>query len=619
MKKEMSVGIIAIIGICLVLSGCIKAGNTTAQTSVVTSELPTTLDLDPNKDKIKYITSATGFSGGDGSEENPYQITRIEELQYLSAMCDYYDGDYNERLWEKNYVLMNDLELNDTSDYEKWGKDYYPEYSWKPINRFDGTFDGQGHTISGLYCNVQYRAGSEVRDEHRYQYIGLFAGPDGVIKNVAVKDSCFIGNNAWAVGGIVGSLQSGRIENCSNYAYIYGNKCLDGVGGVVGNANCCEVIDCNNYGIVDSEDNSNVGGVVGCGCGLTMKSCHNYGTLVLADKNYAVGGILGNASTIGDEKNPMVIHISDCENHSSIEGKAESAFIGGIVGCFHTLTPNCVVENCKNEASLNITGTHNMVGGCFGRLYVADSGVTNGGLQVINCTNSADLVSDGDASGIAGIFGNAFAESEAVLSIKNCINSGNISAKNGSTAAGIVDDFMNGLSGGSQTLEKCVNNGKIDSSGGAGGIVNLCKINSNEKQPCTVQILECVNNGEVHGRGWGNGGIIGTAWFIGDEGADNFLLDGCENKGTVYAYYDGAILTLGGIVGDLDYSTEEKKSKSQYVISNNKSGADVTLVAPGFKENDINAYIGKTYGRDHTDGMVEINNNVENGKSVLQN
>lgn len=71
-------------------------------------------------------------------------------------------------------------------------------------SRYVGTFDGQNHTISGLYVNTT-SSGS-----------GLFGGLDssGTVKNVTIVNACF--NGAGRIGSIVGNNTGGCIENCSN-------------------------------------------------------------------------------------------------------------------------------------------------------------------------------------------------------------------------------------------------------------------------------------------------------------------------------------------------------------------------------------------------------------------
>lgn len=75
---------------------------------------------------------------------------------------------------------------------------------WTPINSYSGTFDGQGHTISGLYFN-----------ESSTNNVGLFGVNNGTVQNVGVINSYFMGQNN--VGGICGINNTACIiTNCYN-------------------------------------------------------------------------------------------------------------------------------------------------------------------------------------------------------------------------------------------------------------------------------------------------------------------------------------------------------------------------------------------------------------------
>ena len=123
-------------------------------------------------------------SVGDGSIENPYQISNADELYWFAALVI---GDKsvsgitiaNPKSCAK---LMNDITVNegvlDASGNLNSGK---PFIEWTPIGNqmpYSGTFDGQGHTVSGLYL-----------DNTGTAYVGLFGSNCGTIQNVGVVDS----------------------------------------------------------------------------------------------------------------------------------------------------------------------------------------------------------------------------------------------------------------------------------------------------------------------------------------------------------------------------------------------------------------------------------------------
>ena len=180
----------------------------------------------------------------------------------------------------KTIKLGNDIQLNNTSDWENWAT-ASPDHSWTPIGFWDGTsypfsgtFDGQGYTVSGIYILGD-------------QYQGLFGLVlDGTIKNLTVAESYIYGNIA--VGGVVGS-NAGLVLNCSNSGTVIGSGTSYLVGGIVGENYGGQVLNCSNSGTVDGT--SNVGGVVGCNNRGQVSNCSNSGKV---DGTSNVGGVVGN-------------------------------------------------------------------------------------------------------------------------------------------------------------------------------------------------------------------------------------------------------------------------------------------------------------------------------------
>ncbi|MEH2874106.1 hypothetical protein V7U50_21675 [Segatella copri] len=157
---------------------------------------------------------------------------------------------------------------------------------WKPIGTYSydavytGTFDGQGHTISGLYFNHPDAS-----------YVGLFGyiRANGKISNVGVSDSYFKFRMKGG-GGVCGKNdKDGVLQNCSNSSTVIGKNQYSRTGGVCGD-NSGTVRDCKNTGSVSGENF--VGGVCGINLG-TIKSCYNTGSVHGTD--IYVGGVCGNS------------------------------------------------------------------------------------------------------------------------------------------------------------------------------------------------------------------------------------------------------------------------------------------------------------------------------------
>ena len=145
----------------------------------------------------------------------------------------------------KTIVLDNDIFLNDTIDWKLWGNHCYA-VPWTPIGQnipqsgmdisFKGTFDGQGHVVYGLYCEMGTTVGGYT--DHNDSQFGLFACLNGgTVRNVSVEASVIdlrkhddaplpyeaagsattqkgisiYGNRA---GMLIGKLQRGTVEQC---------------------------------------------------------------------------------------------------------------------------------------------------------------------------------------------------------------------------------------------------------------------------------------------------------------------------------------------------------------------------------------------------------------------
>ena len=206
-----------------------------------------------------------------------FEISTAEQLAGLAKLVNN-GNDFS----YKTVRLTADIVLNDTSDWENW-ESSAPANTWTPIgnsdNYFRGTFDGQGHTVSGIYINSA-NIGQ-----------GLFGYKMGTIKNVGVTKSYITGG--YLVGGVCGS-NGGTISNCYNTGTVSGN---DYVGGVCGDNYYGTISNCYNTGTVSGNDR--VGGV--CGWNYyngTISNCYNTGTVSGNDR---VGGVCGsNGGSISD-------------------------------------------------------------------------------------------------------------------------------------------------------------------------------------------------------------------------------------------------------------------------------------------------------------------------------
>ena len=133
--------------------------------------------------------------------------------------------------------LGANIELNNTEKWQQWNETTEGLNMWEPIgsypNRFNGTFDGKGYTVGGIY----------VRDGNGA--VGLFGylGSDGTIWNVGVVKSYIHGDEEAHNGGIAGS-NDGKIYSCYNTGDVMdrGNTTIGGIVGELfeegSNTNC---------------------------------------------------------------------------------------------------------------------------------------------------------------------------------------------------------------------------------------------------------------------------------------------------------------------------------------------------------------------------------------------
>ncbi|MDK2051933.1 GLUG motif-containing protein, partial [Aliarcobacter butzleri] len=221
---------------------------------------------------LKNVTklSNTLFEDGFGTSANPYKITNWTQLQNIN----------NSNILTKNYYfnLLNNLSSS-TSDYTNLASNTANGgLGWNPIgdytNKFAGTFDGLGFTISNLYIN------SPSQD-----YVGLFGYTNNAtIKNIGLKDVDIIGNID--IGGLVGYNYYGTISN----SYATGN--VSGqfyTGGLVGENDNGTISDSYATGTVIGGDN--LGGLVGYNIG-TISNSYASGTVI---GNLNVGGLIGSS------------------------------------------------------------------------------------------------------------------------------------------------------------------------------------------------------------------------------------------------------------------------------------------------------------------------------------
>ena len=272
--------------------------------------------------------AAPSFDSGSGTKEDPYIIASGGQLAYLANLVN----DGNSYYAACHYKLGADIVLNDTEDFSQWVQKA-PENEWTPIgysadddthSYFTGTFDGDNHTISGMY----------IAEENNYS--GLFGVVrNGCIKNLCIKEAYVQGNSY--VGGIAGyfsadTTEISGFENCSFSGVVKAKE--NNAGGVAGyfradgDGNTPIISQCCVFGSVSAE-NGYAGGITGVGEAATGNSkiinCFNAAT-VTAAKN--AGGITGN-SRCADGNSSIEL----CYNAGNITATENAGGISGYISC----------------------------------------------------------------------------------------------------------------------------------------------------------------------------------------------------------------------------------------------------------------------------------------------
>jgi hypothetical protein len=191
----------------------------------------------------------------DGSsEEKAYIITTTEGLDLLAKQVNGTDGYTNNTFKGKFFKLGADIAYStsnlaeDESNYTPIGTHVLKNNHWQ-LMMFRGTFDGAGHTISGIRI---YKIG----DTKGNQYLGLFGNNEGIVKNVTTSDAVISGHSV--VGGIAGENQ-GLICGCTSAATVKGRYDVGGVAGY----NSSTIENCLAIGATITATNNRGGAIVG--------------------------------------------------------------------------------------------------------------------------------------------------------------------------------------------------------------------------------------------------------------------------------------------------------------------------------------------------------------------
>ena len=350
------------------------------------------------------VTNAWGLKG-TGTEADPYLVSTAADFKAMAEKCNAKHkgtGEY--------FKMTNDIDFGGSADnpvqLPAIGKDGNAQIA-NIAYGFDGSFDGDGHTISGIYH-------TESDNNAKGKYNGLFGCID---KNGVVKDIIFSKNNYITgynyVGSIV-SLNMGIIENCTNYADITATGfAAGGICGFMVNG-CGTIKDCENYG--DVKAMTYASGI--CGGSQSGKSVTTYNYLI---ENCTNSGNLSTTNGVGSagiagSYSGAVKNCTNSGNADDTQGTSKSKlYTAGIVSCASFAVD---IDGCTNSGSIN--GVKN-VGGILGNAMKGDNAATT----IKNCTNNGTV--SGQDRYVAGIVGNSARDPE-VVSVASCTNNGEVTS-----------------------------------------------------------------------------------------------------------------------------------------------------------------------------------------------
>ena len=287
-----------------------------------------------SKDGILPTPATQVYTGWYDGKTGAYTLTTAAGLRGLSELSD-----------TKNFagsviklgadIVLNEGELDPKGKETDWNDVIADWNTITPIGTgtwFNGTFDGQGHTIRGLYV-------SDNKGSTENSHVGLFAKVNTLakIQNFKLEDS-YIQGGGYYVGSIVGQSNGAQYTNVYSDAIVKGNTAM--VGGLVG--------------------------AVQSGGG-TFTNCWYDGVMKLTSSSCQAGGL------IGAVRNDLcTVTIDNCLNSADIYSARTDGdhWIGGLVGTLRIGTPTLTITNSLCVGTVTIEANPKGVGALVGHVDV---------------------------------------------------------------------------------------------------------------------------------------------------------------------------------------------------------------------------------------------------------
>lgn len=359
------------------------------------------------------LRASAQFSGsGSGTQSDPYLIFNPVQLNQIQNFCGQ-EGVY--------FKLMSDI------DVAEFLTDENPTQGWMPIGTaaqpFQGVFDGNNHTVSGLFIN------------RTSDYTGFFGSAIGAtVKNLTLEFTGVAGGSN--TGAFAGLLKQGSATNCQ----VALSQTISGtgnVGGFIGHLMGSTVTSCSIQAASLSATGQNAGGFAGAVDGGTITSCSAELTEVAGEGSYYYGGFAGlvmynatlnqiSAKTnlkgtkhvgglVGQLVNSTITESSHIGTLTSSTGCC-----GGIVGSMIT---NSSTTSCTHYG--NISSANSYTGGVAG--WIRSS-------RIVNCGTNGDIKGTIYVGGLGGSFESSLSAPSSLIGSHSV---GNINAT-GDQVGGLV-------------------------------------------------------------------------------------------------------------------------------------------------------------------------------------
>jgi hypothetical protein len=322
-----------------------------------------------------FAQTPTAPAVGDGSAGNPFQISTLDNLYWISAPDTEVPSPSQNYRFSYNYIQTEDIDASATLTWFPDGSGSY--YGWLPIGdnslNFIGNYDGQGHTISGLYIN------------RLLNNIGFF----GVTQNAYISNLGVINENIYGislVGGLVGFNQS-SLTNCFSTGSVNG---FQYVGGLVGNnSNNLSLNTTLCYSSCNVSGGTTCGGLMGINGTVSVLNCYSTGDVIrlpgwtqtdfgaFVGQNsrgslrycYATGSVIYTGAANPTAKGFVSTNISGIYSSNFWDSESSSqSTTGGIVGQFAT---------CKITSAMKTNATF-LTAGWDNTIWNLDPAINNG-------------------------------------------------------------------------------------------------------------------------------------------------------------------------------------------------------------------------------------------------